>query len=68
MPLIEEVNTTFDPAARGAALEQLLEHTAQNPPSVMLTENFELWAHRAGIDNFEVFAFNAPFDDVTASN
>ncbi len=67
VPLIEAVNTTFDPAARSAALEALLAHTAENPPSIMLTENFELWGLRAGIDGFSVFAFNAPFDGVTAT-
>ena len=66
MPLIEAVNTTFDATERDAVLAQLLDHTAENPPSVMLTENFELWALRSGISGFEVFAFNAPFDGVTS--
>ncbi|MDH3247679.1 MAG: ABC transporter substrate-binding protein [Acidimicrobiia bacterium] len=67
MPLIEAVNTTFDAGERNAVLAQLLDHTAENPPSVMLTENFELWAHTGGISNFNVFAFNAPFDDVSSN-
>ncbi len=67
MPLIEAANTTFDADERDAVLGQLLDHTAENPPSVMLTENFELWAHSGNISNFSVFAFNSPFDDV-ASN
>jgi ABC-type transport system substrate-binding protein len=68
VPLIDAVNTTFDPAARDAALEALLAHSAENPPSIMLTENFELWGLRDGISGFSVFAFNAPFDGVIASS
>jgi len=66
-PLIEAVNSTFDPVARDAALKELLDYTAENPPSVMLTENFELWGYRSGIEGFEVYAFNAPFEMVTAT-
>lgn len=67
VPLIQAINSTFDVAERDALLAQLLDHTAENPPSLMLTENFELWAMRPGISGFEVFAFNAPFDGVSAS-
>ena len=67
MPLIEAANTTFDADECNAVLGELLDHTAENPPSVMLTENFELWAHTGNISNFTVFAFNAPFDDVTSN-
>lgn len=67
MPLIEAVNTTFDTAERNEILAQLLDHTAENPPSVMLSENFELWGHTADISGFEVFAFNAPFDEVSSN-
>ncbi len=59
------MNTTFDADERNAVLAQLLDHTAENPPSIMLTENFELWAHD-GLTGFEVFAFNAPFDTVSS--
>jgi len=64
VPLIEAVNTTFDQEERNKVLHQLLDHTAANPPSLMLTENFELWAHD-GLVGFGVFAFNAPFDGVS---
>lgn len=67
-PLIEAVNTTFDLDARNAALKELLDYSAENPPAIILTENFELWALRPGIEGFGVFAFNTPFEGVTVSN
>jgi len=67
MPLIQAVNTTFDVDERNAILAELLDHTAENPPSVLLSENFELWAHTADLSGFEVFAFNKPFDSVSSS-
>ncbi len=67
-PLIEAVNTTFDSGARNAALKELLDHTAANPPAIILTENFELWALRPGISGFGVFAFNTPFEGVSAGS
>ena len=63
--LIDQINAEFDVATRNDLLNQLLGHTRENPPSVMLTENFELWATDPAISGFEVAAFNNPLEGVT---
>jgi len=66
-PMIDRVNDTFEPAARDAALRELLDYNMRNPPAILLVESRELWAARDTVHGLSVAAFNVPLEKVTAT-
>lgn len=63
--LIDRVDAAIEPAARDAALEELLDHTREVPPAIFLVEGRELWATSSRVRGLTVAAFDLPLEDVT---
>jgi peptide/nickel transport system substrate-binding protein len=66
-PLIDRVNTSFDPGPRDQALRSLLDYNMQNPPAILLVESRELWATRSSVQGVTVAAMNLPLEKVSAT-
>ena len=65
MPLIEEANTEFDPAAREGILHEIWGAMQENPPALLLVEQVDIAGMDANLQGFESVNRRFPYDEMT---
>jgi peptide/nickel transport system substrate-binding protein len=67
MPLIDQANTEFDPAAREGVLHEIWAAMQENPPSLLLVEQVDIAGMVDTLQGFENVNRRFPYDEMTFS-
>jgi peptide/nickel transport system substrate-binding protein len=67
MPLIDEANTEFDPAAREAILHEIWAAMQANPPALYLVEQVDIAGLADNLQGFENVNRRFPYDEMSFS-